>query len=439
MSAGSVRSGDMLQRREVRLLVLAVALAVAGTAVAIVRSAGDDGPPSDPRASVVAALAARPRDASDSARYVVRYIAEDGTRRLELGTYEGSADFRQQRFLAWNRVVREGTGPPADFDSFVFAEWEYSRPAGEGHWRRRTFNPESLGAPTPELGIVGGRGDQLAAPSYAGDRKVRSQIVDALVRDVVPVGQEEQHGAPVWRYRVTVDGPPAAGRLPEELLREMRAWSEGQARRELDVWLDGRGRLRKLSILYDEEGKGRGFRVENEFWDFGRPGRLDLPSDLDDPTAEGGEGVTSFRLDPGVELDAGSPGMYVWVFDNDKPGETVSLMINDRPAPGAESRRRTIRMNPAAGRNLEPGDYKLVDRAAFNRGEPRTFDITEPGIDGRCGRGGRRSGTLTLSEAVMYEESFYVRLHLRINVTCTPPAGGAPLSFALQARYHALT
>ncbi len=31
-----------------------------------------------------------------------------------------------------------------------------------------------------------------------------------------------------------------------------------------------------------------------------------------------------------------------------------------------------------------------------------------------------RSGTLTLSEAVWYEESFYVRLHLRFTVTCSP-------------------
>ena len=438
MNAGSVPSGDMLPRREARLLVLAVALAVAGTTVAVVRSTGSVGPPADPRGAVVAALAARPGDGSDSARYVVRYIIEDGTLRRELGTYEGAADFRHQRFLARNRVLREGTGPPADFDSFVFAEWEYSRPAGEGHWRRRFFNPESLGAPTPELAIVGRRGDQLAAPSYARDGKVRHQIVDALVTGVVPAGQEEQHGAAVWRYRVTVDGPPAPGRLPDELLREMRAWNEGQTSRGLDVWVDGRGRLRKLSILFGDE-EGRGFRVENEFWDFGRPGRLDLPSDLGDPTTEGGEGVTSFRLEPGVELDAESPGMYVWVFDNDKPGEDVSVHINDRPAPGADSRRRTIRMNPAAGRHLEPGDYQLVDRAAFNRGAPRTFDITEPDIDARCGRGGPRSGTLTLSEAVMYEASFYVRLHLRISLTCTPAAGGPPVSFALQARYHALT
>ena len=394
MTAPSVRSDGMLQRLEARLLVVALVLAGAGTGVAVVRSTAGAGPPSDPRAAIVSALATRPRDVASSARYLVRYSLENRDVRRELGTYEGVADLRRQRFLARGRFLQED-GPPSEFDSFVFSEWEYTRSAGKREWRRRFFNPRSLGAPTPELGIVGGRGEHLAAPSYAGDLEVRRQIVDALVGDLVALGREEQHGTRVWRYRVTVDGPPDAGRLPDAVLREMRSWEEGQKRRDVDVWLDGRGRLRKLSIFYDDE-EGRGFRVENEFWDLGGPGRLDLPPDLDDPTAEGGEGVTSYSLEPGPELDATSPGLRMWVFDNDAPGEDVSLHIDDRPAPGAEFRRRTIRMTPAAGRNLEPGEYRLVDRAEFNRGVPRTFDITEPDIDSRCGRSGRRSGTLTL-------------------------------------------
>lgn len=82
--------------------------------------------------------------------------------------------------------------------------------------------------------------------------------------------------------------------------------------------VDGRERLRKLSIFYPDE-QGRGFRVENEFWDFGGPGRLDLPDDLDDPTAAGGEGTTAFTVEPGVDIGPGSPGVSIHVF-GDEPG-----------------------------------------------------------------------------------------------------------------------
>ena len=46
---------------------------------------------------------------------------------------------------------------------------------------------------------------------------------------------------------------------------------------------------------------------------------------------------------------------------------------------------------------------------------PRTFDVRAPEIDERCPADRPRSGTLTLLEAVMYQESFYVRLHLRFS------------------------
>ncbi len=428
----------MLRRPSGVLLAVAVALATAGVTVVVLRSGGGGGPPSEPRAAVVDALATRPRDVADSARYVVRYIQEViGVGVGATVTYEGVADLKRQRFLARVRFASPEKASQ-EHDSFVFARWEYVRPAGESRWRRRFFDPSEVGSPTPELGIVGQRGENLVAPPYAGDLETRRRIVDALIGDVVGGGRDDHHGSAVWHYRATVDPERVAGRLPEPLVTEMGRWQEGQRRRDVDVWLDGRGRLRKLSIFYGDE-QGRGFRVENEFWDFGGPGRLELPSDLGDPTAVGGEGVTSFTLDPGVELDGDSPGLSMRVFERDEPGSDVSFHVDDQPAVGAERRRRELRITPAAGRHLEPGEHRLVDARGTLQPPPRTFDITAPEIDERCPRDRPRSGTLTLSEAVMYEQSFYVRLHLRFSVTCRPPSGGAPVSFTGEARFHALT
>ena len=429
----SVPSVDVSQRLPVRLLAVAMALALTGTTVAVRRSIADDGPPSDPRAAAVAALAAHPWDAAGSARYVVRYFLVNSGIEALAATFEGEADFRRQRFRARARFFQPD-GPPLDSESFVFARWEYTRNAGDRHWQRGGYDPSELGSPTPELAIVGMRDEGLAAPAYAGDADIRRWVADALVADVVPAGREEQYGATVWRYRVTVDANRAAARLPEALRREMKAFHEGEARQEVDLWLDGRERLRKLAIFYPDEER-LGFRIENEFWDFGGPGRLDLPEDLDDPTAVGGEGTTSFTVEPGVDLDEHSPGFSMNVSDSDRPIPEVSVRVEDRPPPGGESRRRTVRMTPPAGRHLEPGEYRLVDRAEPSRGVARTFDVTSPEVDARCPRDRPRSGTLTVEEAVMYEERFYVRLHLRFTVSC--PSTTGPVEGEL--RYYALT
>ena len=428
----SVPSVDVSQRLPVGLLAVVVALALTGTTVAVRRSIADDGPPSDPRAAAVAALAAHPWDAAGSARYVVRYFLVNSGIEALAATFEGEADFRRQRFRARARFFQPD-GPPLDSESFVFARWEYTRNAGERHWQRGGYDPSELGSPTPELAIVGMRDEGLAAPAYAGDADTRRRIADALVADVVPAGKEEQHGATVWHYRVTIDANRAAARLPEALRREMKTFHDGEAPQEVDLWLDGRGRLRKLAIFYPDEER-LGFRIENEFWDFGGPGHLDLPDDLDDPTAVGGEGTTSFTAEPRVELDDDSPGFSINVSNSDRPVPEVSVRVHDRPAPGAESRRRELHLTPA-NRRLEPGEYRLVDHAELVRGARRAFAVTSPEVDARCPRDRPRSGTLTVDEAVMYEERSYVRLHVRFSITC--PSTTDPVEGEL--RFHALT
>ena len=324
----------MARRLALPLVLVVVVVVVSGVAVVVVRSMAEDGPPSDPRAAVVAALAARPEDVTDSARYVVRFMIEGDGHSREVGRYEGTADYDRQYFRADGEIRSEAAEEPAkEFDSFVFSQWEYQRPAGERAWDRRFIDQTELGAPIPDLGIVGRRNAEFGAPAYADDSEARTEIVDALVTGVRPLGSEEQHGSMVWRYVVSLDGGGAA-RLPEPLQTEVRAWGEDEVPGSLDIWLDSRGRMRKLSINYDWQD-GAGFRVENEIWDYGRPGRLEFPSDLDDPTAEGGEGVTSFTLDPGADLDHTTPNLSLSVFKGDEPGAQVTFQ---RPWP--DGRRR---------------------------------------------------------------------------------------------------
>lgn len=74
---------------------------------------------------MVEALARRPQDLADTARYLVRYTVENPGTRSEFATYEGSADFRSQRFLAQGGGLPEA-GSVDEAEYFVFAQWQYS-------------------------------------------------------------------------------------------------------------------------------------------------------------------------------------------------------------------------------------------------------------------------------------------------------------------------
>jgi len=439
----------MTRRTPPLLLVVALTVAAVGAVAAVLRAAvaeSDEGPPSDPRAAAVAALGTRPGDIADSARYVVRYLVEDGAGfSLEIGRFEGVADFARRRFLAQGRFGG-GSGAPTEFDSFVFSEWEYQRRDGETRWKRDAVAPQELGQPVPDLAVVG-VGNESSAPAYATDRDARTTIVDALVSEVRSVGVEDQHGSTVWHYRVNLDGDRAAGILPEELRSETVAWDEGQGHRELDLWLDGRGRMRKLSISFTGDGES-GHRVENELWDYGGPGLVALPPDLGDPTSVGGEGVSSFTLEPGVDSGEEASSLRMSVFAGGL-GEAVALEVQSRPVPRANYRRREISMMPPTGGELQPGEYRLGGYDGPNGLAPGTFHVQAPEIDERCHPDGARSGTLTLTEVAVYREEpapgelyqtgYYVRLHARFVIDCPAVGDGTLLSFTGEARYHALT
>lgn len=427
---GAVRRPALVALASVALIEMAV-----GTTAAVVKGRADSGPPSDPRKAAVNALADRPSDRAGSARYIIRTLQEAPGRQREALVYEGVADFQRQRYRA-RAVGRDADGDvPRRFDSFVFSEWEYQR-RPPGSWERRFFDPSELGSPLPDLAVVGRLGEHLSGPVYAFDRTVRRQIVDALVTDVRLVGEESQHGSKVWHYAVTLDESRSA-RLPEDIRSEMKSYEEGRSR-TVDLWLDGKGRTRKLSILYDI-AEGSGFRIDNEFWDYGGPGRLDLPDDLGDPTAMGGEGVSDFEISPGPEIVTGNAAFHLWVFDGDDPRFPVELIVHDRPALGDDSRRHTVSLLPAGGRPLRTGEYRAGDVRSVTVPAVNTFDISGPGIDARCPRGRPRSGTLSLSELASYEGRYVVRLHLRFRISCTVPDAPAPVTFEGEARFHALT
>ena len=96
----------MRRRLAVPLLVVVAVLVVAGGVVAVIRSADEDqGPPSDPRAAVVAALAGRASDTSDSVRYIIRNFVEGAGVTRQLLVYEGVADLERQRYSARGRFI----------------------------------------------------------------------------------------------------------------------------------------------------------------------------------------------------------------------------------------------------------------------------------------------------------------------------------------------
>ena len=162
-------------------------------------------------------------------------------------TSEGVADFAQQRFQARRRLIPEADAPAREYDSFVLAEWEYKRAAGDTDWQRTFFNPTNLGQPVPDLGVVGRRNEFHARPPYDDEPATRAQIVDALVTGVRDLGDEEQHGSAVRHYMASIDGERAATLLPDPLRSQFIAWEGDLVRRDIGVWLDDRGRLRKVS------------------------------------------------------------------------------------------------------------------------------------------------------------------------------------------------
>ena len=99
----------------------------------------------------------------------------------------------------------------------------------------------------------------------------------------------------VSHVEITLDGDGLEravqeGRVDRALEEKASPWTSFVSRRlDLDVWVDGRGRQRRIDVVElapepAAEDAPR-LRIIQEWWDFGGPGRLAAPSDL--PAAPG--------------------------------------------------------------------------------------------------------------------------------------------------------
>ena len=117
------------------------------------------------------------------------------------------------------------------------------------------------------------------------------QVLDALASvsgEVETVGTEELHGVDTTHYRAKVDPVALAKAEDAEGRRAQRSLVDqltapGVEEFPVDVWIDGEGFVRKLSMELSTESTssshGGGAAMTFELWDYGRPVGIDLPPD----------------------------------------------------------------------------------------------------------------------------------------------------------------
>ncbi len=180
------------------------------------------GGPTDPRATTVAAIAARPEESTGRARFATStcLTLAEGRGDHQLWVSEGVADFDRNLFRFRMKSLDPGDRTRSCFYEHVVV--------GDRYWGRgracsedrpdadRWQGPGTLTTDEPRLftpsipGIINGRYEHKDDP-YKLSVAVRRQIVDALIAGFEPAGTEELHGAPTWRYQLTLDKDRATG------------------------------------------------------------------------------------------------------------------------------------------------------------------------------------------------------------------------------------
>lgn len=147
---------------------------------------------------------------------------------------------------------------------------------------------EVLPIPTPWASIDV---DRLAAEGGAGILEgLRgadpTQVLDLLgaATDVEELGEEEVRGVSTTHYRFTIDVEAALESLPEEARQALGAFSSALAdtRAPAEVWIDGEGRVRRLSsVLELGGGSGQESTLNLEMYDYGTTAPIEIPAEAD--------------------------------------------------------------------------------------------------------------------------------------------------------------
>ena len=141
-------------------------------------------------------------------------------------------------------------------------------------------------------------GDSASMPQLAGKKwlKLDPQVfggegavgqsnprggVDALrgVKDVKRVGSERMRGTGTTRYRVTIDAQQAVNNAPENEQAEVRnsVAAFGSDNIPADVWIDGKGRLRKVRLHIAASPSTAKGSVAFEYFDLGARVHVEEP------------------------------------------------------------------------------------------------------------------------------------------------------------------
>lgn len=152
--------------------------------------------------------------------------------------------------------------------------------------------PKEL-ADNPGSGSGFGPGLGLGLGEGPGDPTEALQYLTAVSGKAEVVGEEEVRGVPTVRYAVTFDASKQAAQLPKEL-KGLADESELAFPKSADVWIDDRGRLRKIHYaatmkvpaeevlsLAPAEGSGPQMTIETtlELYDFGVEVHVTPPPD----------------------------------------------------------------------------------------------------------------------------------------------------------------
>lgn len=97
--------------------------------------------------------------------------------------------------------------------------------------------------------------------------------------DVKRVGTEKVRGTSTTRYRVSIDEEQAVNSAPEEQRAEVRnsIGALGSGTIPADVWVDGKGRLRKVRLRIAASSSRTKGSVAFEYFDLGSPVNVQAP------------------------------------------------------------------------------------------------------------------------------------------------------------------
>ena len=351
------------------------------------------------------------------------YAAARGVTERPLSESLGIVDFKSGRAIA-HQSGDTGSGP-VNLEDFAMSPFLYNRTVGSTTWAKRLLHLGEFGDPIPDEPLIGRHHDSGQAV-YADDLAVRRQIINAALTTVRFVGSERLHGVATSHDVIHLDGTKAIATLPKAVADELAAWDELAQSADLDVWIDASSRLRRTSIriLF-----GATFRDQVDWWDFGAAPPIPLPSDLGDPTAAGGPGVTSFDLTAPAGNDhvqGGLPGQSVTVID------TGLITINvDHRLMGDPGSHWTINLHLPSP--PKPLPFALPFALNYAGAAPSfAFSGLPP-----CPTNTVRTGTLTVSELLL-DAAGLNRLRVHATLVCSTSAKSTTSATFADLSYRAL-